>query len=164
MLLVLFGGVLADRFTPQLMMVGADAVRMLAMLALALLLATTDVTLWQIMALMALSGAATAMFQTGPGGPGPRVAEDVQRANALLRISEAVCTLLGPGLAAWWSALERGRFVHRHRGGVRAQRAGPAAAAQPGARTRARRSPPRRSGSGWRSAGGSSAPGRGCGA
>ncbi|RAJ40128.1 putative MFS family arabinose efflux permease [Kitasatospora sp. SolWspMP-SS2h] len=98
-LLVLFGGVLADRFTPQLMMVGADAVRMLAMLALALLLATTDVSLWQIMALMALSGAATAMFQPGLAGLVPRVAEDVQRANALLRISEAVCTLLGPGLA-----------------------------------------------------------------
>ncbi|MFJ1756441.1 MFS transporter [Kitasatospora sp. NPDC088134] len=106
-LLVLFGGVLADRFTPQLMMVGADAVRMLAMLVLALLLAVTDVSLWQIMALMALSGAATAMFQPGLAGLVPRVAEDVQRANALLRISEAVCTLLGPGaaglLVGYWS-------------------------------------------------------------
>lgn len=37
-LLVLFGGVLADRFTPQVMMVGADVVRMVAMLALAGLL------------------------------------------------------------------------------------------------------------------------------
>ncbi|MFG2824653.1 MFS transporter [Kitasatospora sp. NPDC048365] len=98
-LLVLFGGVLADRFTPQVMMVGADAVRMIAMLTLALLLATTDVRLWQIMALMALSGAATAMFQPGLAGIVPRVAEDIQRANALLRIAEAVCTLLGPGVA-----------------------------------------------------------------
>ncbi|MGW4384207.1 MFS transporter [Kitasatospora sp. NPDC004531] len=106
-LLVLFGGVLADRVGPRLMMVGADAVRMLAMLLLALLLATTDVTLWQIMALMALSGAATAMFQPGLAGIVPQVAEDIQRANALLRVSEAVCTLLGPGAAGlvvgYWS-------------------------------------------------------------
>lgn len=105
-LLVLFGGVLADRFTPQVMMVGADAVRMVAMLALAALLVTTDIRLWQIMALMAVSGAATAMFQPGLASMIPQVAEDIQRANALLRISEAISTLIGPGLAgllvAYW--------------------------------------------------------------
>ena len=105
-LLVLFGGVLADRFTPQVMMVGADVVRMVAMLVLAVLLISTDVRLWHIMALLALSGAATAMFQPGLASMIPQVAEDIQRANALLRISEAICTLLGPGLAgllvAYW--------------------------------------------------------------
>ncbi|MFG2597637.1 MFS transporter [Streptomyces sp. NPDC048462] len=98
-LLVLFGGVLADRFTPQVMMVGADLVRMLAMLTLAALLLTTEVRLWQIMALMALSGAATAMFQPGVASMVPQVAPDIQRANALLRISEAMSALVGPGLA-----------------------------------------------------------------
>ncbi|MBB4162373.1 MFS transporter [Streptomyces cinereoruber] len=105
-LLVLFGGVLADRFTPQVMMVGADVVRMVAMLALAGLLALGDVRLWHVMALLAVSGAATAMFQPGLASLVPRVAEDIQRANALLRISESICTLLGPGLAgllvAYW--------------------------------------------------------------
>ncbi|MFC8453049.1 MFS transporter [Kitasatospora sp. NPDC057223] len=105
-LLVLFGGVLADRFTPQVMMVGADVVRMVAMLTLAVLLISTDVRLWHIMALLALSGAATAMFQPGLASMIPQVADDIQRANALLRISEAICTLLGPGLAgllvAYW--------------------------------------------------------------
>ncbi|MFD6417061.1 MFS transporter [Streptomyces sp. NPDC060194] len=105
-LLVLFGGVLADRFTPQVMMVGADVVRMLAMLALAVLLMTTDVRLWHILALMALSGAATAMFQPGVASMVPQVAEDIQRANAVLRISEAMSALIGPGLAgllvAYW--------------------------------------------------------------
>ncbi|MFI5860527.1 MFS transporter [Streptomyces sp. NPDC051546] len=104
--LVLFGGVLADRFTPQVMMVGADVVRMVAMLTLAVLLITTDIRLWHIMALLALSGAATAMFQPGLASLVPQVAEDIQRANALLRVSEAICTLLGPGLAgllvAYW--------------------------------------------------------------
>ncbi|MFF5788624.1 MFS transporter [Streptomyces sp. NPDC012693] len=112
-LLVLFGGVLADRFTPQVMMVGADVVRMAAMLALAVLLIATDVRLWQIMALLALSGAATAMFQPGLASLVPQVAEDIQRANALLRVSEAICTLLGPGLAgllvAYWDVA--GSFV-----------------------------------------------------
>lgn len=112
-LLVLFGGVLADRFTPQVMMVGADVVRMVAMLALAVLLIATDIRLWQIMALLALSGAATAMFQPGLASLVPQVAEDIQRANALLRISEAICTLLGPGVAgllvAYWDVA--GSFV-----------------------------------------------------
>ncbi|MFE6709153.1 MFS transporter [Streptomyces sp. NPDC057695] len=112
-LLVLFGGVLADRFTPQVMMVGADVVRMVAMLALAALLIGSHVRLWHIMALLALSGAATAMFQPGLASLVPRVAEDIQRANALLRISEAVCTLLGPGVAgllvAYWNVA--GSFV-----------------------------------------------------
>ncbi|WP_329285695.1 MFS transporter [Streptomyces sp. NBC_00691] len=112
-LLVLFGGVLADRFTPQVMMVGADVVRMVAMLALAVLLIGSDVRLWHIMALLALSGAATAMFQPGLASLVPQVAEDIQRANALLRISEAICTLLGPGVAgllvAYWNVA--GSFV-----------------------------------------------------
>ncbi|MFJ9521671.1 MFS transporter [Kitasatospora sp. NPDC101801] len=112
-LLVLFGGVLADRFTPQVMMVGADVVRMVAMLALAALLTGTEVRLWHVMALLALSGAATAMFQPGLASMIPQVAEDIQRANALLRISEAICTLLGPGLAgllvAYWDVA--GSFV-----------------------------------------------------
>ncbi|MER5888201.1 MFS transporter [Streptomyces sp. NPDC001941] len=105
-LLVLFGGVLADKFTPQLMMVAADLVRMVAMIVMAALLTFTDARLWQIMALMALSGAATALFQPGLASLVPQVAEDIQRANALLRVSEAMSALLGPGLAgllvAYW--------------------------------------------------------------
>ncbi|MGO4456876.1 MFS transporter [Streptomyces sp. M-16] len=112
-LLVLFGGVLADRFTPQVMMVGADVVRTVVMLALALLLIGDHVRLWHVMALLALSGAATAMFQPGLASLVPQVAEDIQRANALLRISEAICTLLGPGVAgllvAYWNVA--GSFV-----------------------------------------------------
>ncbi|WP_367827145.1 MFS transporter [Streptomyces sp. LMG1-1-1.1] len=106
-LLILFGGALADKFTPQVMMVGADAVRMATMLTLAGLLAGGGIRLWHVMALMAVSGAATAMFQPGLAALVPQVAEDIQRANALLRISEAICTLLGPGLAGllagYWS-------------------------------------------------------------
>lgn len=105
-LLVLFGGVLADRFTPQVMMVAADLVRMVAMIAMGALLTFTDARLWQIMALMALSGAATALFQPGLASMVPQVAQDIQRANALLRVSEAMSALLGPGLAgllvAYW--------------------------------------------------------------
>lgn len=95
------------------MMVGADAVRMVAMLALAALLVGSDVRLWHVMALLALSGAATAMFQPGLASMVPQVAEDIQRANALLRISEAICTLIGPGVAgllvAYWNVA--GSFV-----------------------------------------------------
>lgn len=111
--LILFGGVLADRFTPQVMMVGADAVRVVTMLVMAALFAGGGVRLWQIMALMGVSGAATAMFQPGLASIVPRVAEDIQRANALLRISESMATLIGPGLAgflvAYWDLA--GSFV-----------------------------------------------------
>ncbi|MFF8408676.1 MFS transporter [Streptomyces omiyaensis] len=100
-LLILFGGVLADRFTPQVMMVGADAVRVVAMLVMAALFSGGGVRLWQIMALMAVSGAATAMFQPGLASIVPRVADDIQRANALLRIAESMATLIGPGLAGF---------------------------------------------------------------
>ncbi|MFF5505202.1 MFS transporter [Streptomyces roseolus] len=111
--LILFGGVLADRFTPQVMMVGADAVRVVTMLVMAALFAGGGVRLWQIMALMGVSGAATAMFQPGLASIVPRVAEDIQRANALLRVSESMATLIGPGLAgflvAYWDLA--GSFV-----------------------------------------------------
>ncbi|MEU9858241.1 MFS transporter [Streptomyces sp. NPDC047974] len=111
--LILFGGVLADRFTPQVMMVGADAVRVVTMLVMAALFAGGGVRLWQIMALMGVSGAATAMFQPGLASIVPQVAEDIQRANALLRISESMATLIGPGLAgflvAYWDLA--GSFV-----------------------------------------------------
>ncbi|WP_409062361.1 MFS transporter [Streptomyces sp. SYP-A7185] len=98
-LLVLIGGVLADRFSPQTTMVAADLLRMIAMLLMAALLAFGSPELWQIMTLMAISGAATALFQPGLAALVPQVAQDIQRANALLRLSEALSALLGPGLA-----------------------------------------------------------------
>ncbi|SDG43462.1 Predicted arabinose efflux permease, MFS family [Sinosporangium album] len=98
-LLILFGGVFGDRFTPRRMMVGADTVRMLSQGCLAALFFTGVPALWQIILLSAITGAAAAMFLPGVASTVPRVARDVQQANAALRVSESVMQLVGPGLA-----------------------------------------------------------------
>ncbi|GGS96553.1 MFS transporter [Nonomuraea spiralis] len=97
--LILFGGVLMDRFTPRRMMIGADVVRVATQAAMAVLFLLGRPELWQVLALSAIAGAASAMYQPGVAGTVARVAPDVQRANATLRMSEAIMQLLGPGLA-----------------------------------------------------------------
>lgn len=99
-LFVIFGGVLADRFTARRMMIGADAVRLAVHLLLAALFAAGDPGLGPILVLAVISGSATAMFQPGVSSIVPLVARDVQRGNGALRIAEAVGSLLGPALGA----------------------------------------------------------------
>ena len=98
-LLVLFGGVFADRFTPRRMMVGADLVRLAAQGATAFAFATGKPALAELIATQAVSGAASAMFQPGIAATVRQIAADVQRANATLRTAEAVVTMLGPVVA-----------------------------------------------------------------
>ncbi|GGS62660.1 MFS transporter [Planobispora rosea] len=97
--LILFGGVFADKFTPRRMMIGADLVRTVTQGGLAALYAFTHPPLWQILALSAVSGVAAAMYQPGVSSTVPRVARDVQRGNASLRVSEAIMMLAGPAVA-----------------------------------------------------------------
>jgi MFS family permease len=97
--LILFGGVFMDRFTPRRMMVGADLTRAVTQALTALLFAAGRPALWQVLTLAAIAGAATAMYMPGVAGTIPRIAADVQRANAALRVSEAVMQLVGPGVA-----------------------------------------------------------------
>lgn len=104
-LLVVFGGVLADRLDPRRIMVAADLARVAVQSTMAVAFTTGTPALWQILCLQAGSGVATAMFQPGVGGLVPRVARDVQRGNAVLRTAEAVTTLLGPAFAGVLLAL-----------------------------------------------------------
>ncbi|YCK41913.1 MFS transporter [Actinomadura sp. ATCC 39365] len=97
--LILFGGVLMDRFTPRRMMVGADLARTATQAGTAALFGLGRPELWQVVALSAVAGAAAAMYTPGVAGTISRIAADVQRANATLRMSEAIMQLLGPGLA-----------------------------------------------------------------
>lgn len=98
-LCMLFGGVLADRFTPRRMMVLADLARLAFQSAMALMFLTGHTSLWAIVLLQALSGAATALFQPGVASMVPQVSTDVQRANGVLRIAESSAGVLGPALA-----------------------------------------------------------------
>ncbi|WP_328312240.1 MFS transporter [Streptomyces sp. NBC_00442] len=99
--LVLFGGVLADRFTPRRMMVVADALRLVgaSVLAVSFMVLDGGPPLWEVYALSALSGVGAALFQPGVASTVPRIATDVQRANAVLGVSEALMGMAGPAFA-----------------------------------------------------------------
>ncbi|MFE9613350.1 MFS transporter [Streptomyces sp. NPDC006012] len=98
-LCMLFGGVLADRFTPRRMMVLADLLRLVLQGGLAVAFALGTPPLLMIVALQFFSGVATALFQPGVASMVPQVSTDVQRANGVLRVSESVAGVLGPALA-----------------------------------------------------------------
>jgi MFS family permease len=110
-LLVLFGGVLADRFTPRRMMIISDVTRVGTQSLLAAVLMTGEPRFWQILCLQAVAGAATATFQPGVASMLPQVTEDVQRANGVLRIAEALVTLIGPAMAGVLAAVAGAGWV-----------------------------------------------------
>ncbi|WP_217370501.1 MFS transporter [Nonomuraea antri] len=96
---VVFGGVLSDRFGAQRLMVGADAARLVVQGALAAVFFTATPPLWLVLALLVLAGLGSAAFQPGVATVIPRISSDVQRANAVLRVSESLMTVAGPALA-----------------------------------------------------------------
>ncbi|MGW8884602.1 MFS transporter [Streptomyces sp. NPDC055749] len=98
-LLVLFGGVFADRFGARRMMVGADLVRVLTQGVLAAAFFAGPPPFWLLVTMAALAGAAVAMFLPGSNGMVPLVAREPQRANATLKVADALAHLVGPALA-----------------------------------------------------------------
>ncbi|MET9372850.1 MFS transporter [Streptomyces sp. NPDC002992] len=104
-LFVVFGGVLADRFTARRMMILADVLRLPGAAVLAVSFATGGPPLWAVYALSAVSGVCAALFQPGVASTIPRIAPDVQRANAVLRVVESLMTMAGPAVAGLLVAL-----------------------------------------------------------
>jgi MFS family permease len=97
--LVIFGGVIADRFSTRGLMIGADLVRLAAQALAATLFFADHVVLWQICAIGAVNGVAGAVFQPGVASTVPRLATDIQGANGAIRIAESAAQLAGPALA-----------------------------------------------------------------
>lgn len=97
--LVVFGGVFADRFNARGLMIGADLVRVCSQSCAAFLFLTGTVRLWQVLVIAVVNGTAAAMFQPGVASTVPRVASDVQGANAVTRTAESAASLLGPAFA-----------------------------------------------------------------
>jgi predicted MFS family arabinose efflux permease len=97
--LVIFGGVLSDRFGARRMMIGADAVRILTQGTLAVAFLAGVPPLWLLIVMSALAGSAAAMFQPGVNSMVPLVARDVQRANATIKVADSMALLVGPGVA-----------------------------------------------------------------
>ncbi|MBO3745763.1 MFS transporter [Streptosporangiaceae bacterium NEAU-GS5] len=97
--LVLFGGVLADWFTARRMMIAADVLRVGTQAVVAAAFFAGRPALWLLIVMSALSGAAAALFQPGVNSMVPQLARDPQRANATLRVADAIARLVGPAAA-----------------------------------------------------------------
>lgn len=98
-ILLIFGGVLSDRIGARRLMIVSDAARLVFQAALTALLLFGEPRLWQMLVLLALLGAGGATFQPGVASMIPRLATDVQRANAVLRVAESSTVVIGPSVA-----------------------------------------------------------------
>ncbi|MEV4890388.1 MFS transporter [Nonomuraea sp. NPDC055795] len=98
-LVMLFGGVLADRFGARTVMIGADVLRVFSQGAVAVAFLDGAPPYTLLLAMAFLSGIGAGMFEPSVNGMVPLVSRDPQRANATLKIAEAITHLAGPALA-----------------------------------------------------------------
>jgi MFS family permease len=100
-LLVLVGGVIADRLPRQAVMMVTDAIRGLAHGVLALLIATGTVRVWHMVVIGLLFGTSQAFFQPAYTGLIPQTVpeDDIQAAQALGGVSRELASFVSPALA-----------------------------------------------------------------
>lgn len=100
-LLVLVGGVAADRLSRRWVMQVSDAVRAVTQGTIAFLLLTDAAELWHLVVLIGIWGTGAAFFRPAYVGIVPEVVapEHLQQANGLLGVSRNFGTILGPALA-----------------------------------------------------------------
>ena len=99
--LLLAGGVWADRLPRQLVMLVTDGLRGAVELAVALLLITGHATVWQLLVGYLLHSAAASFFGPASDGLVPQLVpqDELQRANALLELTQNVPAIFGPVVA-----------------------------------------------------------------
>lgn len=100
-LLMLGGGVVADRFGPRLVVISSDAVRCAVILALAALVALTSPGLWILVLVALVFGVVDALFMPAVGALPPRIAAPGQlvRVQGLRSLAERVGHTAGPPVA-----------------------------------------------------------------
>jgi MFS family permease len=105
--LLLVGGVIADRISPRLAMLGADVTRTISMGLIAALLLTGAAQIWELAVLYAIDGAASAFFNPASNSIVPQIvpASRLQEANGLLSFSRWMGKVAGPALAGVLLAL-----------------------------------------------------------
>jgi MFS family permease len=98
--LLLFGGVLGDRLRRHRVMVVSNVASGTSQAAAAAFLLTGHAQLWELAALAAVNGGASAFFFPASSGVIPQVvsAPILQQANALLRISLNVTNIVGAAM------------------------------------------------------------------
>ncbi|MCB0876635.1 MAG: MFS transporter [Solirubrobacterales bacterium] len=98
---MLIGGIWADRVPRHRLMVLTDLVRFVLHGALAALIITGEVAIWQVVLIEALFGTAEAFFRPASTALVPQTVPEpeIQEANALVGMSNNVCEFVGPALA-----------------------------------------------------------------
>ncbi|MDE3223569.1 MAG: MFS transporter [Acidobacteriota bacterium] len=99
--LLLAGGVIADRFSRRVVMLGSDLLRTSAQIGLGAWILVSVVPLWGFMALAAVVGVGSAFFNPALTGLVPQVVSEKRllQANALNSLSSSSAGVLGPAIA-----------------------------------------------------------------
>ena len=100
-ILLLAGGVIADRLSRRAVMIGSDVARCASELLLAALLLTGSPALWVFMVLAGVIGAGQAFFNPALTGLLPSVVSPgrLQQANALRGVASSTAQIVGPAAA-----------------------------------------------------------------
>jgi MFS family permease len=98
---LLIGGVLADRYSRKLLLIGSDGARALVIGVLALVDASGHLTFGVLIGFVALHGLGSGLFQPAFGGILPLLVDDpsLGSANALVGISRQAAFVVGPAIA-----------------------------------------------------------------
>jgi Transmembrane secretion effector len=101
-ILLLLGGVFADRVPRRLILVSSDLVKGTAQTITATLLFTGSANVWNVAALQIVFGLAAAFSRPATTGMIKEAASDarLQEANALIGVSSSVLSIAGPALGA----------------------------------------------------------------
>ena len=94
---LLVGGVVGDRLPRQLVMSGSDSANVVVRTTMGLLLVTGHAQVWQLVALQAVGGCATAFYSPASSGLVPQTvpAASLQQANAMMNIARYAAFPLG---------------------------------------------------------------------
>ncbi|MER7847714.1 MFS transporter [Kitasatospora sp. NPDC096077] len=96
--LMLGGGVVADRFDPRRVILGSDALRCLLILAVAAVIALTAPALWLLVAVALVFGAVDALFVPAVGALPPRITgpDQLARVTGLRSLAMRLSQIAGP--------------------------------------------------------------------
>jgi Major Facilitator Superfamily len=96
--LMTFGGVAVDRFSPRRVMLGSNAVRLVAVAALGAVVLAGQADLWMLYAFALVFGVADAFFFPAQTAIVPELVSDAQlpRANGIVQGTAQVSVLVGP--------------------------------------------------------------------